>query len=71
MSYKVTNEELDATINDWPAAWWELVSANEVSVGPLVDAPDDLVRRVDQQSHYEFNGESSTETQRHNAFLRR
>ena len=34
MSYKVTDEELDATIYDWPATWQELVSASEVSEGP-------------------------------------
>ena len=48
MSYKVMDEELDATIDDWPIAWQELVNANIVSIGPPTDAHDDPVRRADQ-----------------------
>ena len=48
MSYKVKDEEFEAAIDDCPVAWWELVSAIEVSTGPPVDAPDDPVRGPDQ-----------------------
>ena len=46
--YKVRDEEIEATIDDCPAAWWDLVNAKKVSIGPLVDAPDDLVRETNQ-----------------------
>ena len=62
MSYKVTDEELEAAIDDWPATWWDPVSASEVSTRPPKDAPNDLVRRTDQRSHHDSNGKSSTET---------
>ena len=62
MCYKVTDEELEATIDDWPASWPELVSSSEVSAGPPTDASDDSVRGADQQSHHDFDGESLIET---------
>ena len=62
MLYKVTNEELEAVIDDQPAVWGDLVSTSEVSVGPLVDALNDPVRGAKHQSHHDSDGESSTET---------
>ena len=46
MAYKVTDEDLDATIQDWLTKWQETVSAKEVSTRPPTDAPEDPVREA-------------------------
>ena len=56
--YKLYDAELETIVNDWPTAWRELVSLEEVSTGPLVDAPVDPMHKDDQQSHHESNTES-------------
>ena len=48
MDYKVTDEDLDAAVQDWPIEWQETVSAKEVSTGPPTDALEDPVRGAKQ-----------------------
>ena len=43
MSYKVTDEELEATTDEYPTAWHKMVSTSEVSVGLPKYAPNDPV----------------------------
>ena len=41
MAYKITDEELEVIVQDWPVDWRESVSAEEICLGPLVDALDE------------------------------
>ena len=51
-------EELDTTVQDWPTDWRELISVEEVSIGPPADAPEEPMCK--EQSHHDSDGESST-----------
>ena len=48
MAYKVTDEELDAAVQDWPKEWCKPLSVEEVSTGAPTDAPKDPVREAEQ-----------------------
>ena len=37
--YKLSDEELEAIVDDWTVTWREPVSLEEVLMGPPVDAP--------------------------------
>ena len=60
MVYKITDVELEAIVQDWPADWREPMSAEEISTGPPANAYDELV----QEGKYlhDSDGESSTES---------
>ena len=58
MRYKVTDAELQELINGWPAKWQEPVSVVEIFIETIADAPEDPVRKDDQQS----DDDSSNET---------
>ena len=65
--YKLTNEEMDALVDECPATWRELVSAEEVShvvAGPPPNAPVDQaqVQQSDQDSE-EASSRTSTDSE--------
>ena len=62
MAYKVLDEDLNATVQDWSTEWQEPISVKEVSMIPPKNTPEDLVRGPKQQSHHDSDGESSIET---------
>ena len=41
MAYKITDAELEVIVQDWPVDWCKLVSAEEMFIRTLVDAPDE------------------------------
>ena len=61
MRYKVSDAELEEIINDWSTEWREPISLVEVSMEPPADAPNDPMSKDDQQSHQEYDEESSIE----------
>ena len=44
-------------VNDWPVAWREPVSLEEVTTGPPADALVDPMHKDDQNSHHDFDVE--------------
>ena len=41
--YKLSDEELEVIIDDWPTPWRDPISLEEVSMSPLLDALVDPV----------------------------
>ena len=60
MAYKITNAELEVILQDWLVDWRKLVSMEEISIGPPVDALDEKFQA--QKYLHDFNGESSMES---------
>ena len=60
MAYKLTDDEVEVVVQDWPAAWPEPVIAKEISMGPLADVLKELVR--EGQGTHDSDGESSIDT---------
>ena len=60
MPYKLTDDEVEAIVHDWPTSWREPVSAEEVSMEPPTDTPEYPV----QEGHntHDSDGESSNDT---------
>ena len=57
LAYKVTDEELDALIQEWPAEWCNLVSQEELSKELVVDALDKPIQK--ELSVHNSDNESS------------
>ena len=59
LAYKVTNEELDALVQERLVEWRNPMSQEELSKEPLADAPDKPVQK--ELSVHNYNNESSTD----------
>ena len=60
MAYEIIDVELEVIFQDWPVDWCEPVSAEEISIGPPVDATNEKFQA--QKDPHEFDGESSMES---------
>ena len=60
MAYKITDVELGVILQDWPVDWHEPVRTEEISIGPLVDAPDEKFQA--RKDLHDFDVESSMES---------
>ena len=58
MAYKITDEELEAIVQDWPADWCKPVSMEEIYVGTPVHSLDELFQPG--KDLHDSDGESST-----------
>ena len=60
MAYKIIDLELEVIVEDWPVDWCKILSAKEISIRPLVDAPDEKFQAWKYLN--DFDGESSTKS---------